>query len=64
MISLVWIGKNEAGKPALLKALYRLNPLLPEDGTFDSTDDYPRSAVSDYETDVAEPGAAIRLKSS
>ena len=46
------VGKNEAGKTALLKALYRLNPLLPEDGTFDPTDDYPRSAVNDYEADV------------
>ncbi len=36
------VGKNEAGKTALLKALYRLNPLIEEDAKFDVTDDYPR----------------------
>ena len=46
------VGKNEAGKTALLKALYRLNPLLDKDGQFDPTDDYPRREVSDYEDDV------------
>ena len=46
------VGKNEAGKTALLKALYRLNPILGADGNFDPTDDYPRRAVSDYEEDV------------
>ena len=46
------VGKNEAGKTALLKALYRLNPILERDGDFDSTEDYPRQAVSDYEADV------------
>ena len=46
------VGKNEAGKTALLRALYRLNPILEVDGDFDSTEDYPRRAVSDYEADV------------
>ena len=46
------VGKNEAGKTALLKALYRLNPIIKADGEFDSTDDYPRRAVSDYEDEV------------
>ena len=46
------VGKNEAGKTALLRALYRLNPILDVDGNFDSTEDYPRRAVSDYEADV------------
>ncbi len=36
------VGKNEAGKTALLKALYRLNPINEMDGIFDATDDYPR----------------------
>ena len=46
------VGKNEAGKTALLKALYRLNPVIESDGTFDAVEDYPRQAVSDYEGDV------------
>ena len=46
------VGKNEAGKTALLKALYRLNPILEADGDFDPTDDFPRRAVSDYENEV------------
>ena len=46
------VGKNESGKTALLKALYRLNPLIEEDGDFDATDDYPRRYVSDYDEDV------------
>lgn len=43
------VGRNESGKTALLEALYRLNPIIAEDGCFDVTDDYPRSDVADYE---------------
>ena len=46
------VGKNESGKTALLKALYRLNPILEVGGEFDPTEDYPRRAVSDYEDEV------------
>lgn len=46
------VGKNESGKTALLKALYKLNPIVEENGNFDVTDDYPRRDVSDYEDDV------------
>ena len=46
------VGKNEAGKTALLKALYRLNPIIQEHANFDPTEDYPRKAVSEYEDDV------------
>ena len=46
------VGKNEAGKTALLKALYRLNPINEMDSDFDVTDDYPSRNVSDYEDDV------------
>ena len=46
------VGKNESGKTALLKALYRLNPILDTDGNFDPTDDYPRRSVSEYEEEV------------
>ena len=46
------VGKNEAGKTAILKALYRLKPIVENHGNFDSTDDYPRRAVSEYEDSV------------
>lgn len=46
------VGKNEAGKSALLKALYRLNPIVDADSKFDVTDDYPRRSVTDYQEDV------------
>ena len=46
------VGKNESGKTALLKALYRLNPINEEDGPFDVTDDYPRENLYDYEEKI------------
>ena len=46
------VGKNESGKTALLKALYRLNPINEEDGRFDVTDDYPRGTLNDYEEEI------------
>ncbi|MEO6324231.1 MAG: AAA family ATPase [Thermoanaerobaculia bacterium] len=46
------VGKNEAGKTALLQALYRLNPLVDGDGNFDVTFDYPKSEVENYQQDV------------
>ncbi len=42
------VGKNEAGKTAILEALYRLNPIVDADAKFDVTNDYPRSEVEDY----------------
>src|SRR5205809_4613885 len=42
------VGKNEAGKSAMLRALYRLNPVIKADGQFDVTLDYPRMEVEDY----------------
>ena len=47
------VGKNESGKTALLKALYRLNPINAVDGNFEPTDDYPREALEEYEIEVA-----------
>lgn len=46
------VGKNEAGKTSLLKALYRLNPITKGEDKFDVTDDYPRSQVTEYEQQV------------
>lgn len=42
------VGKNESGKTALLTALYRTNPIIPEDSGFDPTYDYPKREVEDY----------------
>lgn len=46
------VGKNEAGKTALLQALYRTNPIIPSDAHFDETYDYPKREVEDYRFDV------------
>lgn len=46
------VGKNEAGKTALLKALYRLNPINAEDGNFNVTNDYPSRTKVRYRKDV------------
>lgn len=42
------VGKNEAGKTALLTALYRTNPIIAADAVFDETYDYPKREVEDY----------------
>ena len=47
------VGKNEAGKTAILKALYRLNPLNPQDSKYNATRDYPRKDFALYESEVA-----------
>ncbi|MPZ89197.1 MAG: AAA family ATPase [Nitriliruptorales bacterium] len=36
------VGKNDSGKTAFLQALYRLNPVHPEDARFSVVEDYPR----------------------
>ncbi len=58
------VGKNEAGKTALLKALYRLHPVNRADHSFDATTEYPRQLVAEYEDDVAaerrEPAKVIQ----
>ena len=47
------VGKNEAGKTALLKALYRLNPIRESDKDFCESIDYPRRGLVDYQYGVA-----------
>jgi predicted ATP-binding protein involved in virulence len=42
------VGKNESGKTALLQALYKLNPDIPEEGKFDPLLEYPRRKWSEY----------------
>ena len=48
------VGKNEAGKTAMLKALYRLNPLNPKDSNYDAIHNYPRKDFAVYESEVAK----------
>lgn len=43
------IGRNESGKTALLQALYRLNPVIENQGKFDVTEDYPRAEEEEYQ---------------
>ena len=46
------VGKNESGKTAILQALYKLNPVVPEHSKFDVTDEYPRAEVEEYRQQV------------
>ena len=48
------VGKNEAGKTALLQAMYRLRPIVDTDDGYSVTDDYPRRDVADYEHEIEE----------
>ena len=48
------VGKNESGKTAMLKALYRLNPLNPKDSKYDAILNYPRKDFAVYESEVAK----------
>jgi len=53
------VGKNESGKTALLKALYRVNPILPVDGDFVDTE-YPRRRWAAYrQRKAAEPDRVV-----
>lgn len=47
------LGKNEAGKTALLRALYKLNPVIESDSKYDVVDDFPRSGVEQYEFELS-----------
>ena len=60
------VGKNESGKTSLLQALYKLNPVIPEHGTFDVTDQYPRADVEEYrqqtEAKQREPAVVVEAE--
>ncbi|ACS54507.1 conserved hypothetical protein [Rhizobium leguminosarum bv. trifolii WSM1325] len=60
------VGKNEAGKTALLKALYKLSPMSTTDARFDVTDDYPRKDLGDYQHEVDEGvrGQAVPIRAT
>ena len=46
------VGKNGSGKTTLLQALCSINPVNESDCAYDVTDDYPRSAVTEYQRAV------------
>jgi predicted ATP-dependent endonuclease of OLD family len=46
------VGRNESGKTALLQALYRLNPVIDNQGIFDVTEDYPRAEEEEYQQSI------------
>ena len=48
------VGKTEAGKTALLQAMYRLLPIVDTEDGYSVTDDYPRRDVADYEYEIEE----------
>ena len=48
------VGKNEAGKTALLHALYKTNPIIEDDAGFDPTFEYPKREVEDYRLAVEQ----------
>ena len=56
------VGKNEAGKTAVLEALYKLNPV--ENGTGDfSLEEYPRKHLTTYRKRMkADPATVVRTK--
>jgi len=60
------VGKNESGKTAILQALYKLNPVVPEHAPFDVTDEYPRAEVEEYlqqvESEEATPAIVVEAK--
>lgn len=54
------VGKNEAGKTAILEALYKLKPVRDEDATFDVVREYFKPEMLDYEkTHAKNPATAI-----
>ena len=48
------VGKNEAGKTALLHALYKTNPIIEKDGGFNLTHDYPKRQVVQYRKETEQ----------
>ena len=51
------VGKNEAGKTALLQALHKLNPDVAEAADFDQLLEYPRRYLKEYEGRAKESPA-------
>src|SRR2546422_2254737 len=54
------VGKNEAGKTALLEALEKINSAQPSRNQFESELDYPRMEVDQVPDDKREETAVVR----
>ena len=52
------VGKNEAGKTAVLEALYKLNPVEKGTGDF-SLEEYPRKHLTTYRKRMKEEPAKV-----
>ena len=52
------VGKNEAGKTAILEALYKLNPVEEDTGDF-TLEEYPRKHLTTYRQRMKEEPATI-----
>ena len=50
------VGKNEAGKTALLQSLYKLNPAIPSDTDFVPIMEYPRRKWMEYQAHYQTDG--------
>lgn len=46
------VGKNESGKSALLQALYRLNPVVDLDESYNVEEDYPCEHYVEFESQI------------
>ena len=54
------VGKNGAGKTSMLEALYKVNPDVPELGSFDVLMEYPRARRREYQNRAeTQPDDAI-----
>jgi len=53
------VGKNESGKSALLQGLYKLNPVLKYDASYDALVNYPRRRWSAYKARMANPDPVL-----
>lgn len=58
------VGKNEAGKTAILRSLHKLNPEQDDQGNFDALVDYPRSGYSEYVDRLKADGPAAPVLST
>lgn len=53
------VGKNEAGKTAVLRALHRLKPDDPDQQNFDAETEYPRHELFDYQQRASTSPATV-----
>ena len=56
------VGKNEAGKSSVLKALYKLNLTESSDEEYDKQSDYPRRYLMGYNDRHADEAADLHTE--